>query len=137
MSLPQLEVKPVPFHVDEGTFTTAYCVAATFAPGTDNAATFLDERKFAYAAWAKERMIELAAQFDCTIKEEEQQDMDPYYITEENLGQWATRADAELMVKLLREHGHNVLYGEPMQRNPDPPFNDAEWQECLDLLDKM
>jgi hypothetical protein len=63
--------------------------------------------------------------------------MNTYYITEEHLGSEATEASARLMVDLLHEHGHDVEYGEPMRRNPEPPFNDAEWQECLDLISKM
>jgi hypothetical protein len=61
----------------------------------------------------------------------------PYYINEQMLGNGAKEASARLMVDLLREHGHDVEYGEPMRRNPEPPFNDAEWQECLDLIGKM
>lgn len=60
-----------------------------------------------------------------------------YFITEEHLGSQATEANARLMVDLLREHGHDVEYGEPMRRNPEPPFNDNEWAECLDLISKM
>lgn len=60
-----------------------------------------------------------------------------YFINEQMLGDEANVQDAERMVKLLREHGHDVEYGEPMRRNPEPPFNDAEWQKCLDLISRM
>lgn len=60
-----------------------------------------------------------------------------YYISEQMLGSDATEKDARLMADLLREHGHDVEYGEPMRRNSEPPFNDAEWEECLDLISKM
>ena len=62
--------------------------------------------------------------------------MSTYYIDEQMLGPEATEKNARLMVDLLREHGHDVEYGHNMNRE-EPPFNDNEWQECLDLISKM
>lgn len=71
-----------------------------------------------------------------TYTQKETKNMNAYYINEQMLGSEATVANAKLMVELLREHGHEVEYGEPVQPNSYPPFNDNEWAECLDLISK-
>jgi len=66
------------------------------------------------------------------LNREEQQTMDTYYVSEQMLGQFATEQDAQQMVHLLKERGHNVEYG--TQINRIKPIPDDVWFDCLNQV---
>lgn len=55
-------------------------------------------------------------------------------INEEHLGDIATKADAEVMVRALRVNGFDVEYGQPMKRDERADnIPDTAWDKALAL----